>query len=107
MIVRISRARIKPNNESAAFEILREASTAAARPPGLEAMFISRRMANAGNELVAITVWLDLESMITIMSEDWQHPRFLPSLDPLLEDSSVEHFETIVESFDTLTKVEA
>jgi heme-degrading monooxygenase HmoA len=57
VIVRISRARIKPNSEAAAFQILREASSGFDRPQGLEALFISRRMATTGNELVAITVW--------------------------------------------------
>jgi hypothetical protein len=60
VIVRISRARIRPNNEKAAFEILREATAAAPR---------------------------------------------LPSLDLLLEDSSVEHYETIVETYDSLKKI--
>jgi hypothetical protein len=105
VIVRISRARIKPNNEAAAFQILREGSAGTARPPGLEALFLARRMSSAGDELLAVTVWSDLESMIAVMSDDWQHPRFLPSLDPLLEDASVEHFETIVESYETLKDI--
>jgi hypothetical protein len=107
VIVRISRARIKPNNESAAFQILRDAAGAAPRPPGLEALFLARRMSNSGNELVAVTVWDDLDAMISVMSDDWQHPRFLPSLDPLLEDPSVEHFETIVESYESLKNLGA
>jgi hypothetical protein len=102
VIVRISRARIKPNSESAAFQILREASAETRRPPGLEALFLARRMSNSGNELVAVTVWLDLDSMTAVMSDDWQRPRFLPALDPLLEDASVEHFETIVEGYESL-----
>jgi heme-degrading monooxygenase HmoA len=107
MIVRISRARIKPNNEAAAFQILREASGATGRPPGLEALFISRRMANGGNELVAISVWSDLEAMASVMTDDWQRPRFLSSLDPLLEDPSVEHYETIVADYDALKSIGA
>jgi hypothetical protein len=107
MIVRISRARIKPNNEAAAFQILREASGATARPPGLEALFISRRMANGGNELVAISVWSDLDSMVSVMTDDWQRPRFLPSLDELVEDPSVEHYETIVEDYEALKSIGA
>ena len=105
MIVRISRARIKPNSEAAAFQILREASSGFDRPQGLEALFISRRMATTGNELVAITVWADIEAMIAVMTDDWQRPRFLPTLDPLLEDASVEHYETIVEDFEDLKSV--
>ena len=107
MIVRISRARIKPNNEAAAFQILREASGATARPPGLEALFISRRMAESGNELLAITVWSDLEAMTSVLTDDWQRPRFLATLDPLLEDPSVEHYETIVEDYEALKTIGA
>ena len=105
MIVRISRARIKPNSESAAFQILRDAAGTTTQPPGLEALFLARRMADSGNELVAVTVWLDLESMTAVMSDDWQRPRFLPSLDPLLEDASVEHFETVAEAYEGLKSI--
>jgi hypothetical protein len=45
--------------------------------------------------------------MIAIMTDDWQRPRFLPTLDPLLEDASVEHYETIVEDFEDLKSVGA
>lgn len=107
MIVRISRARIKPNSESAAFQILRDAAGATAQPPGLEALFLARRMSDRGNELVAVTVWLDLESMTAVMSDDWQRPRFLPSLDALLEDASVEHFETVAEAYEGLKGIGA
>jgi hypothetical protein len=107
VIVRITRARIKPNSEAAAFQILRDASSASGRPPGLEALLISRRMSTAGNELVAISVWADLEAMTAVLTDDWQRPRFLPSLDPLLEDRSVEHYETIVEDFEDLKSLGA
>jgi hypothetical protein len=107
VIVRISRARIKPNNESAAFQILRDAASATEAPPGLEALFLGRRMADGGNELVAVTVWQDLESMTAVMSDDWQRPRFLPSLDPFLEEASVEHFETVAEAYEGLKGIGA
>ena len=107
MIVRISRARIKPNNEAAAFKILRDVLGTVDRPAGLEALFISRRMANGGNELVAISVWRDLDAMVAVMTDDWQRPRFLPSLDPLIENPSVEHYETIVEDFEALRAIGA
>jgi heme-degrading monooxygenase HmoA len=107
MIVRISRAHIKPNNEAAAFQILRDATGARERPAGLEALFISRRMANGGNELVAISVWRDLDAMAAVMTDDWRRPRFLPSLDSLIEDPSVEHFETIVEDYESLRSIGA
>ena len=105
MIVRISRATVKPNSESAAFQILREAVQAAPRPAGLEAVFISRRMANAGDELLAISVWQDLDSMVAVMSDDWQRPRFLPSLDSLIVDASVDHYETIAADFEALKSI--
>lgn len=107
MIVRISRARIKPNSEAAAFQILREGSDAFGRPPGLEALFISRRMAATGNELVAISVWADLDATTAVLTDDWQRPRFLPTLDPLFGEASVEHYETVVENFDELKTIGA
>jgi heme-degrading monooxygenase HmoA len=107
VIVRISRARIKPNSEAAAFQILRDAVGSVDKPPGLEAVFISRRMSNGGNELVAISVWHDLEAMVAVVTDDWQRPRFLPSLDTLIEDPSVEHYETIAEDFEALKSIGA
>jgi hypothetical protein len=44
--------------------------------------------------------------MVAVMGEDWQTPSWLPALAPLVESSSVEHLETIAESFRGLADVD-
>jgi hypothetical protein len=105
LIVRISRAKIRRDQEAPAFEILRAAAASGIRPAGLEAMFISRRMGDIGNELVAVTVWRDLDALIAGIGPQWAQPAFLPSLDAMLNDGSVEHFETIAEDYEGILEL--
>jgi hypothetical protein len=99
MIVRISRGLIRRGDEAEAFELLRNALSGGGHPDGLEAFVIARRMIEGQLELVALTSWRDFDSMVAVMGPDWHTPSWLPSLDPLVESSSVEHLETIAESF--------
>lgn len=103
MIVRITRARIKPQTESAVFEVLRAATAESSRPPGMHSLMIGRRMDDTGNELVAITVWTDVEALQKTMGSAYQTAQFFPALDAYLLDATVEHFETVVETFEDLT----
>lgn len=99
MIVRISRGRIRPGDEAEAFGLLRESVGGSGHPPGLEAFVIARRMVEGQLELVAMTTWRDFDSMVAVMGDDWQTPSWLPGLEGLVESSSIEHLETIAESF--------
>ena len=99
MIVRISRGRIHKGDEAQAFALLRDSIGGPSDPDGLEAFVIARRMVEGQLELVAMTTWRDLDSMIAVMGPDWQTPSWLPHLAELVESSSVEHLETIAESF--------
>ena len=99
MIVRISRGRIRQGDEAQAFALLRESLAGPGHPDGLEAFVIARRMIEGHLELVAMTTWRDLDSMIAVMGPDWHTPSWLPHLAGLVETSSVEHLETIAESF--------
>ena len=87
------------------FDILREASRGVGKPDGMEALFIGRRMNASDNQLVAITVWRHVESLQATMSQDYNEPRFLPALEPFLENESVEHFETVIERFEDLESI--
>lgn len=106
MILRISRGRIRRGNEAEAFGLLRDSIGGPNHPDGLEAFVIARRMIEEQLELVAMTTWRDLDSMIAVMGQDWQTPSWLPGLEPLVESSSVEHLETIAESFHGLADVD-
>jgi hypothetical protein len=103
MIVRISRATVHPNCEAPVFEALRKA--VAAGPPGLdglEAFYITRHAVSGRNEVVAISVWRDTEALAAAMGPEWHKPAFLPSIDALLDDASVEHLESIAEEIGLL-----
>ena len=99
MIVRVSRGRIRRGDEAEAFAMLRDSVGASENPDGLEAFVIARRMIEGQLELVAMTTWRDFDSMVAVMGPDWQTPSWLPGLEDLVESSSVEHLETIAESY--------
>ena len=105
--MRISRGRIRRSHEAEAFGLLRETVVAGqGTTPGLVAFVIARRMIEGQLELVAMTTWHDLGSMISVMGQEWQTPSWLPALEPLVESSSVEHLETIAESFRGLADID-
>ena len=99
MIVRVSRGRVRRGDEAEVFAMLRDSVAASTHPDGLEAFVIARRMVEGQLELVAMTTWRDLDSMIAVMGPDWHTPSWLPGLQDLVESSSVEHLETIAESY--------
>jgi heme-degrading monooxygenase HmoA len=105
MIVRVSRARLRRDREDGAFEFLRKASSGAARPDGMEAMFIGRRSGADADEIVAITVWRDLDALIAIFGPTWAEPSFFAELQAAIIDSTVEHFETIAERYEDLSSL--
>jgi hypothetical protein len=102
----MSRGRIRRGQEAEAFGLLRESVNGQPVTPGLVAFVIARRMIEGQLELVALTTWRDMESMVAVMGEDWQTPSWLPALAPLVETSSVEHLETIAESFRGLADID-
>jgi hypothetical protein len=102
MIVRLSRARLRRDREDGAFEFLRKAASAGPKPAGMEAMFIGRRTGADADEIVAITVWRDLDALIAIFGPKWSEPNFFVELQSAIIDSTVEHFETIAERYEDL-----
>ena len=105
MIVRVTRAKIRPNSEAAVFDILRDVSKGIRRPAGMEALHFGRRMSAQGNELVSITIWTDMDSLQAAMGTSMEVAAFLPQLQPHLLEASVEHFETIIDRFEELEQL--
>ena len=104
MITRITRGRVRINAEGIAVERLREAIRDSPSPTaGLIHFSLSRRNVGDCVELVAITVWADAESMANALGPDWQSVAWAPSIVELMEDSSTEMLETVVETLDGLT----
>ena len=97
MIIRIFRARAK---SGAADELTRVAKEIAIpfvdQHSGLVARYAGRSIGTAGDELVMITVWEDLEAMKGMTGEKWEEP-VLPydGADELIDEMFLDHYETI------------
>lgn len=102
MIVRTSRGRVRQGTEGDVFARLRAASNGGHRPDGLDAYFLGRHLTSDGMEIIAITVWRDVQALIAVLGEGWESPRWLADVEDLVTHSSVEHWETAVEDFDPL-----
>ena len=71
----------------------------------MEAMFIGRRTGAEADEIVAITVWRDLDALIATFGPSWAEPSFYAELQAAIIDSTVEHFETIAERYEDLRTI--
>jgi hypothetical protein len=106
VIIRVTHGRVVPNGEASAFEILRKASAEVPRPDGLEAFLIGRRqVASSGVELIAITAWRDMDSLVTVMGPTWQVPTWLPGLEKYVVAGTLEHYETVAEDFEGIRTI--
>jgi hypothetical protein len=106
VIVRIRRARIRRDVEAEAFGLRRSAVGGGGATAGLEAFAIARRLVDGQLELMALTMWRDLDSLIGTMGPGWADPAWLPGLADLVESSSTEHYETVAESVRGLANLE-
>jgi hypothetical protein len=100
VIVRTSRGRVRPDTEGEVLASLRAASEGSERPDGLHAYFLARHLTADGMELIAITVWRDVEALVAVLGDGWESPKWLTGVETLVTHSSVEHWETAVEDFE-------
>jgi hypothetical protein len=102
MITRITRGTLRPNTEGRVFELLRDATRANPRPPGLLGVSISRHVHGKVTELVAVSIWSDVDAMAAVIGEKWREPTWLPGLSESIVDSRLEILETVVSSYEEL-----
>jgi hypothetical protein len=107
VIIRITRAKIRPNAEPQVFAILREVSKGVRQPAGMNALYFGRRMSVDGNQLMSLTIWDDIATLQSAMGTSMEVAAFLPQLQPYLMEATVEHFETIVDRFEELQDIGA
>ena len=107
VIIRISRGRVRTGGEGEVFARLRAASEGHERPDGLQALFIGRHLTTDGLELVAITVWSNVEALIAVMGEGWESPKWLAGIEDLVTHSTIEHLEAAVENFEAFVGLES
>jgi heme-degrading monooxygenase HmoA len=99
MIVRIARARVRRDAEARAFEAARAISADVGKPEGLEGLLIARRSTDEGNELIAISMWSDIEPLRAAFGENFSKPGLGRLLDEFVTEPTVELYETVVESW--------
>jgi hypothetical protein len=100
VIIRTTRGRIRAGAEGEVVARLRAVTEAQGRPTGLNALFIGRHLTADGMELYAITVWSDVESLVSVLGEGWEAPKWLAGVEEFVSHSSVEHWETAVDNFE-------
>jgi hypothetical protein len=107
MITRITRGTLQRDSEARVFGVLRQAfEDAPSPPPGLLSFGLHRRLKGpSAVELVAITVWEDLEAMATAMGPGWREPAFLPGLADSISDTSLEILEGIILGYENLPRL--
>lgn len=105
MITRITRGTLHRNSEARVFEVLRTAFEGAPRPPGLRSFTLNRRVTSRSTvELVAITVWDDVESMEATIGPRWREPSWLPGLEGSIDEQSVDILEAVVFGYEHLAE---
>ena len=103
MITRITRGTLHRNSEARVFELLRTAFEGTPQPAGLRSFTLNRRVTGASTvELVAVTVWDDVEAMETTIGPRWREPSWMPGLEGSIDEQSVEILEAVVFGYERL-----
>jgi hypothetical protein len=100
VIIRVTRGHVRQDAEGEVVARLRDATESRKRPEGLHALFIGRHLTASGMELIAISVWRDVNAISDVLGQGWESPKWLAGVDEHMSNSSVEHWETAVEEFD-------
>jgi hypothetical protein len=94
MIVRIYRARVVRGREEQFLRFLRDDAMPHIKEGGAVATYYGRRVGQAGEDFVAISVWENLAALERAIP-DWRRPIPFPNLEGMLVEGFVEHYETV------------
>ena len=97
MIVRIYRARVVRGREEQFLRFLRDDAMPRIKEGGAVATYYGRRVGQAGEDFVAISVWENLAALERAIP-DWRRPIPFPSIEGTLVEGFVEHYETVSDS---------
>jgi hypothetical protein len=65
---------------------------------------LARRLRDDGSvELVAVTLWPDLDAIVDAFGENWRQGSTVPGIEGLLHDSTTDHFEVITAGWEEMT----
>ena len=98
MIIRVFRATIHSGKEDEFELFLREtALPLVSQQSGLVAQHLGRPRDSSSTEYLFITVWEDVESIRAFAGERWKEAVIAPDEEHLLEDTWIQHYETLQE----------
>ena len=96
MLIRVFCAKPKPGRDEELARLIENVSIPFVdRQPGLVGRFTGRGIGAAGDEIVMISIWDDLESMKRMTGEDWES-EVIPDerLAERIDSCSVAHYQT-------------
>ena len=96
MIVRVLRARVKPNKVGAFNAIFRGQVALLKEQPGLVYVKLARRLRHdGGEEVLLFEEWQDAASLYAWVGPDLSEPRLVPGSQELMDDVVVAHYEAL------------
>ena len=93
-ILRVFEVRAKAGDTELLKQKLSDTSVSVVKgKPGNLGYFFGKNLSAAGNDLVFISIWKDLESVKSLFGRDWEEA-FLPEgYDDIIESCSIKHIE--------------
>ena len=99
-ILRLFKARARPNCESALAEKLATSSVQVVRKePGFLGFVCAGPAHNTGRDFVFATMWRDVDAIKARFGRDWRASFLPPGYEELIEECSVEHYHLTDQSF--------
>jgi quinol monooxygenase YgiN len=94
MIIRVFRAKVRPGKGAEFQRLVREQSIPMVKKQaGVVAVYAGSPVGSNRDEFTVTTVWKDLEHLKSFAGGDWEKSVVPPDELPLLEATSIHHFE--------------
>jgi heme-degrading monooxygenase HmoA len=104
MILRVTRARVRPDHEHYVLDVLREMTASMGAIPGLRSAEFGRALEDDVMWFVAITRWDSLDAIRAVYGESWLTASILPGSENYILETKVEHFETALDDITDLVE---
>jgi heme-degrading monooxygenase HmoA len=96
VIVRVLRAKVRPNKVAAFDTLIREQAKSMRGQPGLEYVKLARRVEpDGGEEVVLFEEWRDATSMYAWVGPNLSEPRLVEGARELVEELTITHYEAL------------
>jgi hypothetical protein len=101
VIVRILRAKVKPDRVGAFNAVLRRQVALLREQPGLTYVNLARRLKpDGGQEAILFEEWQDAESLYAWVGPVLTEPRLVPGARQLMDELIVAHYECLTDGMD-------